>query len=191
MSDPLNVQKQGQRLENQFFAKLDQRLIEQLQDRLAAQNTADDLKVATGIEDARLLQDLVTVGVTARSLSALRLVPVVLVAWADGRLDRREREKVLEIAGDHQLSLDDEAHQLLIGWLEEDPTDQLLPLWKDYCQALAKTLPEEALASLRQTITAEAKEVAKAAGGLLGIGAVSPGESQMLQTIETALKSPT
>jgi tellurite resistance protein len=189
MSDPLNVQKQGQRLENQFFAKLDQRLIEQLQERISAQSTAEDLQAATGIDDERLLQDLVTAGVTANSLSALRLVPVVLVAWADGRLDRREREKVLDIARDHQLSLDDDAHQLLIGWLEENPTDQLLPLWKDYCQGLAQTLPERALASLRQTIMAEAREVAKAAGGLLGIGAVSPGESQMIQTIENALKS--
>lgn len=190
MSDPLNVQKQGQRLENQFFAKLDQRLIQQLQDRIAAEGTAEQLKSATGIEDKELLEDLVTAGVTATSLSALRLVPVVLVAWADGRLDRREREKVLEIAAQHQLSLADDAHQLLISWLEENPTDQLLPLWKDYCHVLSKTLPERALTSLRQTITAEAKEVARAAGGLLGIGAVSPGESQMIQAIENALQSP-
>jgi hypothetical protein len=82
-------------LEDRFFGEprtgLRQRLREAEQSRTQQMLT---LAEVSGIEDVEALERLAPLGVGGESLAALTLYPLVAVAWADGKVDRHEREAV-------------------------------------------------------------------------------------------------
>lgn len=53
------------------------------------------LAEATGVADANLVARIAGLGIRAETLAALTLVPLIEVAWADDRMDPRERGAVL------------------------------------------------------------------------------------------------
>jgi uncharacterized membrane protein YkoI len=93
-------------LEEEFFAKQNQRLLRQLRETTAAKATHDALAAASGITDAAVLAQLAAVDLNSETMAALALVPLVEVAWADGTLDAKERSALLAAAEDAGLSQD-------------------------------------------------------------------------------------
>ncbi len=85
--------QRGEALENQFFAKVDRELLEKLQQKQDMESLRDQLKIDDSTASA-----LRTAGVTSQSAAALRLVPLIAVAWADGRIEAAERAVVLKAA---------------------------------------------------------------------------------------------
>src|SRR5919198_1576509 len=82
-------------LENEFFHKREKALIERMRTEQARQTARQALATASGLTDPAVLDRLVGLGIEPDTLLALRLVPLVAVAWADGKLDDRERRAVL------------------------------------------------------------------------------------------------
>ena len=87
-------------LEEAFFAQQDQALLRRLRDAQAKLSKKQTLADASGIADDAVLEKLVTLGVEGSTVAALSLVPLVLVAWADGKVDVRERDAVLAAAAE-------------------------------------------------------------------------------------------
>lgn len=175
-------------LETAFFRKVDMKLLEDMKSRMAKDQALDRLASDTGIHDQDVLQELLDLEFTPQNLLALWLVPLTQVAWADGKVDRAEREAVLKALRKHGYSEDSPAWHLLSSWLDHKPCDEVLTAWKDYARATVETAGRKRLILLRNEIRNRAREVAQAAGGVFGLGSVSNAEESVLQQIEEALQ---
>lgn len=170
-------------LEDAFFAKQDQALLAGLK----KSHERESLRAACGIEDETLLDRLLEIGLGSEDLAALSLVPLIQVAWADGKVEERERRAILAAAEAAGIAKDSTAHQLLDGWMASNPGAQLYSTWRGFAQALAAQMRPEDRASLRADVTERARAVAQAAGGILGALAISNAERHAIEEIEKAL----
>ena len=85
-------------LEESFFAKENQRLLERMREEKRKLAAKDALAGASRIQDDALLDRLVELEIGPDTWTALSLIPLVEVAWADGVLEARERRAILEAA---------------------------------------------------------------------------------------------
>src|ERR1041384_7483850 len=115
------LHERGKALEDEFFRREDKRLIGRLQELKAAEANREALAKASGITKPEVLDTLVKLGIRAETLAALSVVPLVEVAWADGTLDARERQAVLEHAVHAGITRGSTAYGLLEAWLERRP----------------------------------------------------------------------
>ena len=114
---------------------------------------------------------------------ALGLVPLVMVAWADGKLDDKEREAILDAAGTMGLSSDGTDLELLTAWLSTPPDPALFDAWRSYVHAVLPRLSIEGALRLEDVVTKRARAVADAAGGVAGLKTTSRAEEQMIQSL--------
>jgi len=186
-SDPEFLRDRGRSLEDEFFRREDQRLLAKLDEVKAAQATREALAKASGITKPEILDKLVALGIKPETIAALSLVPLVEVAWADGSLDPKERRATLERAREAGLAPGSTAHALLEAWLERRPDPRLLDTWTQMVRGLREQLGADESARLRTALLEQARAVAGASGGVLGLGAkVSGAEAAMLQRLEAA-----
>jgi hypothetical protein len=185
MSD--SFEKQSQALENQFFAKVNQQLLEKLRQQNEVQEQVSALRSITHIEDETLLKAMVERGLTAERATALKIVPMVLVAWADGSVDAAERHQLLECANRCNIDSNSPSGQLLEHWLKNQPPEGLLQTWCDYAKSLVGSMQHEDAQKLKTNIMNQLRDCATISGGILGWGAVTAGESKIMQAVEAAL----
>jgi hypothetical protein len=132
------------------------------------------------------LDALVKLGVCAQDVAALALIPLVYVAWADGSVNKKEREAILDAAAQQGIKTDSRTYELLESWLDRDPKGALFDCWKDYVGALVPHLDDAKLQSIEESILGLAHDVASAAGGILGLAAISKREEAALNDIRSA-----
>ena len=180
------MEERGDALENEFFHKQDQAKLEAMKGQLDTQATKEDLRKVSGMTDDAVLEKLVSLGLTAKTVAALSLVPLISVAWADGTIQDNERTAILQGAHGKGLEKGTDGYELLQAWLAKQPGDDLIEAWEAYIKALASQLNDEQNRLLKHQIVGFAKMVAGAAGGLLGFGKVSGGEEKVLGRIEAA-----
>ena len=185
MSDGILNQRQ-RALEEAFFSAQNNALLQKIRDADASVSRKAALSAAAGITDDALLDQLVTLNLGPQTLAALACVPMVLVAWADGALDAREKQAVLDGARKSGLQEKDAAWQLLAGWLQSAPAPALEEAWRSYVKTLAAALPPAGQATLKQEILGRTRRVAEAAGGFLGLGGIAAVEQAVLTRLELA-----
>lgn len=176
-------------LEAAFFAEQDARLLQRLKAADEARSKKQALAAASGITDGAVLDELVALGIDGNTLAALSLVPLVMVAWADGGPDDKERRAVLAAAAKAGIGEGDFGHQLLDRWLKTRPPPELFTAWKDYVRATSGLLDEGARRALRAELLDRSRSVAEATGGTLGIGRVSPAEDAVLERLARAFSA--
>ena len=148
------------------------------------------LSAASGITDPALLARLVLAGVECETITALSLVPLVVVAWADGTMDGREREALLRAAADSGLERTTPAFRLFGEWLEQPPAPELVEAWIGYLHHRLERMEEGARRVVRLHLLGRARRVAEAAGHLLGHASpISPAEAAMLARLELAFET--
>ena len=182
----VTLEERGRALENQFYEKENKEKLAAMKSKLDTQSSKEDLRKVSGMTDDAVLEKLVHLGMTANTIAALSLVPLIQVAWADGQIQDNERTAILQ--GAHGKGLEDgtPGYDLLQTWLKKKPTDELFTAWDAYIKALASQLNDEQNRLLKNQIVGFAKMVAGAAGGFLGIGRVSASEEKVLARIEAA-----
>ncbi len=120
----------------------------------------------------------------------LALLPLVYVAWADGKVQDAERDVILKIARQNGL-LDQGGAEALQHWLTVRPTQAQLQADIAALNELARgdhRLQQEFGADEEQLLLAWCQDVADAAGGLLGLlPARSDAERAALKTVANAL----
>jgi hypothetical protein len=173
-------------LENEFFHKEDQKKIADLKQDLHESTTKDELRKVSGMSDDAVLDQLVELGLTGKTVAALSLVPLIWVAWADGVIQDNERIAILNGAHGKGLEEGTPGYTLLEGWLAKKPADALFGAWETYIKTLAAQLNDEQNRLLRTQIVNFARVVAESAGGFLGIGRVSASEEKVLERIGAA-----
>ena len=77
-----------------YFDELEEILVHKLHQEAMSDVGRAELVRSTGVDDPKLVDELVKLGITADGLIALRLFPLVLVAWADDDAATSERQTV-------------------------------------------------------------------------------------------------
>jgi hypothetical protein len=180
-----NLMAQTRSMEDAYFSKEDQMLLDNLRNLQKLEVTRETLKSVSGITDAKVLDRLMQLEIHPETLSSLAVIPLVTVAWADGSVDAREREAVLKSL--ETASFARGIDLKLVGhWLETKPKAQLLEGWLTYSKALAAEMTAEQKAVMRDELVGHARLVAQASGGVLGLGSVSNAEKAVLEQLAAA-----
>ena len=185
--EPETLRDRGRDLEDEFFRREDQRLIERLNELKAVETTREALAKASGITKPAVLDKLVALGIRAETVTALFMVPLVEVAWADGTLDAKERRAILDRAGDSGVARGSTEYALLEAWLDRRPDPKLLTAWTHLVQGMCEQLGPDGAARLKTGLLERVRAVAGASGGVFGIGSkVSNIEAAVLAQLEAA-----
>ncbi|MFP6563731.1 MAG: hypothetical protein VCC02_13520 [Myxococcota bacterium] len=175
-------------LEESFFAKQEQKLLDEIRQQRDQEAGIQALAGACGIDDASVVEALIGAGIEPETLPALTLIPLVMVAWADGKVQDEERTAILESAASHGVRAGQPPAVLLESWLAVRPPDSLFDAWLGYAEGLRDQLGETERQAVKRDLVGRARAVAAAAGGILGIGPKTSGaEKAVLEKIEAAL----
>jgi hypothetical protein len=113
-------------LEEVFFIKQDQKLIEKLRELKRMEESKEALAQVSGITDDKVLGELVKLEIRPEILAALALIPLVEIAWVDGKLDDKEREAILDSTKKTGLLGGDIDRAILEEWFNHRPDRKLL-----------------------------------------------------------------
>jgi hypothetical protein len=187
MSNADSLRQRVNALEDKFFADLDAQLLEELKAKQSAEGMAAEMARVTGIKDAAVLQSLSKLGVSPQSLAALRVFPLVALAWADGLVEENERTTIMDLASSHLGNTDTPSFELLRTWLTTKPSHEQTDTWASYAKALVGAMSDADAETLKRSLLDEVKTVAQASGGLMGWASISKGEHTVLNEITQAL----
>ncbi len=185
---PSDHKGQAVDLEEAFFAKENARLLEQMRTKTEREERREMLRRVVRIQDEAFLDRLIMLGIGPETAMALRLIPLVSVAWADGHMDDREREAILSAAREQGLAAEDMTRQVLKDWLEEKPDPRLRSLWKEYIGHIWNHFTDDEQLQMRQNLLTTAEEVANAAGGFLGLSKISAAEKEVIEDLQRVLQ---
>ena len=176
-------------LEDRFFLEQDRILIEKQRELKKIEETRQALSAVSGITNQKVLQRLVELNIQVEILASLAVVPLVEVAWADGRIDDKEREAIRRASAEAGLAKGSPDFELLDRWLSHRPEPELLEAWRHYMEGLCELLGEEERETLRKDLVDRARRVAEAAGGFLGLTSrVSEAEQRVLDELDSAFR---
>ena len=162
-------------------------MLEALKADLEAKDTREALRSVAGIEDNSALDALIKIGVTPASLTSVSLIPLVVVAWSDGKMDQKEREAILSAADGSGIDAESPAYALLESWLNEKPDQELFSSWKTYISGLKKALDDVAFGQLKLSVLERATYIAESAGGFLGLGRkISDSEKAVIEEVSNS-----
>jgi hypothetical protein len=185
--DPEILRDRGRSLEDEFFRREDARLKEKLRESAQREGAREALARASGIKNPEIVERLLALGVRPETVTALSLVPLVEVAWADGSLDDNERRVILERAGASGLAPGSTEHSLLQEWLTRKPDPKLLTAWTELIKGLGQQLSRDEVAALKAALLERARTVAGSSGGFLGMGSkVSAAEAEMIKRLDSS-----
>ena len=192
MADKDIFKDRGRSFEEEYFRKHDAKLIEKLRERGKVEEIVEALAVKLQIDDPALLHRIMALGVTLDTGAAFLLAPLVQVAWAEGGVTDREREKVLQIAAEQGVDTSSPAYTQLQEWLRTRPADAIFDTAVEAIKSgLSVLTPAERADRIKRIVDA-CREVASASGGLgrlLGLGTgVSSEEESILDAMTATLR---
>jgi hypothetical protein len=174
----------GSKLEDAFFLKEDQKLIEKYKQMKKMEETKQRLAEVSGIKDEALLKKLVELKIHAETVAAFALVPLIEVAWADGDVDENERRAILKSVEKGGVE-----YELIERWLSHKPDPSLMDAWVHYIQGLCSQCTAAETKELKNELLGHARSVAEATGGFLGLGnKISAEEQAVLKKLESAFQ---
>jgi hypothetical protein len=102
---------------------------------------------------------------TRESVLLLHLVPLVQVAWAEGRVTKRERLLILEAARLHGIEESHPEYERLQGWLDFEPIPEFFDKSLGLIRAMLHTLPAHLREAARHDLISLCTRVAEISGG--------------------------
>ena len=177
-------------LEEEYFRKKEQELLERIRRRTALQAERRELAAVTGIADEEILATLQEMDYTRETVRLLYLIPLVQVAWASGSVSEREREIALEAAYLCGIIEGSRAHQQLTAWLDESPEPEFFDQTLRVIRDITESLPPEKREAGRKSLVTFCTNIAAASGGILGFGnKISDAEQSVIERIASELES--
>jgi len=185
--DATGLRNSGKALEDSFFARENAQLLKKLKEKQAQEAKREAFKEVANIDSEELIDALIALDLEVSDLAALSIVPLVEVAWADGEIQKKEREAILKAAAEVGITPGNENYELLVNWLNTKPEAELMNCWTQYARDIEASLDSALGSVLKERLMSRTRKVAEAAGGFLGIGAVSKSEQAILDELEKAL----
>lgn len=170
-----------------FFFEQDQQLLKVFRERLEKMDRRAQLAHVCGISDEAVLDRLIELDIGPEVLAAIEVVPLVFVAWADGKVQAEEREAIIAAAAAAGIQPQDARYPLLEHWLQIRPAAEMIEAWRHYVNGLCLRLERSEIEELKHVVLDPVRKVAHAAGGFLGFGnKMSAAERTVLGTLERA-----
>lgn len=174
--------------EEEFFQKREQELIANVRKRRDQHDLRQRMIERTGVTDNQMLSELEALGYIPDTVVLLDLVPLVKVAWAEGNVSDRERQRLMEIARARAIEEGSLADQQLASWLTLRPTEDFLNRSLRVIAAMLQSRPTANQETEVQLLLDWSRSIASASGGVLGLGRVSPEEEAALAEIREQLR---
>ena len=179
--------ERGRSLEEDYFRKRDQELVEKLRRAAAADTARQELSAASGLSDPDLLKELEELGFTPETVPLLPFVPLIQVAWAEGGVSQPERRLIIDLARSRGILEGSPADLELASWLSTRPSDAVFTRSTRLVRALlnATTLSGEMLTA--KDLVKYCESIADASGGMFGIKRISGEERAILEKLASEL----
>ncbi len=181
--------ERGRSLENEYFRKKDQELIERIRRERAAQEARQQLSATSGLQDPALIDELEALGFTTDTVALLPLVPLIQVAWAEGGVTAAERALVVKLARARGIGEGSAADQTLDGWLANRPSPDVFARATRLLGAMLQS-PQTDAPMTAADLVKYCEEIAASSGGVFGINKISGEERALLAAIASALAQP-
>ena len=142
--------------------------------------------------DAEIILGLGRLGIDKDSYRVLTFLPLVQVAWADGKVQEAEREIIEGTAARHGCA-EGAAGEVLHGWLSECPSDRYFARARQLLLALAhkqRGLGADVQMAEVADLVDLCEDVAEAAGGLFGVFSVHVQERRAITEIMSEIGVP-
>jgi hypothetical protein len=181
-------------MEANYFRQQDAKLLEKLRQKAPLDEIAAALRDKLQVDNPDLLQRVRDIGITPATAPAFFAAPLVQVAWAEGKVSKREHETVLRLAVGRGVEEGSPSHDQLVAWLKTRPDDALFDLAVEVIHYSYAVLPPKEREQRIEGVVEACREVAAASGTelahLLGLGSgISKVEASMLDTIKSKLRS--
>jgi hypothetical protein len=186
MDDITGLRKSAKAMEESFFARENEKLLQKLRAEAEAEKRRESFRQTLQIDNETVLDRLVEMDLTPETIMAFTVIPLVEVAWADGTISSGERKAVLAAAAERGIEPGTTNYELLTNWLEHKPERQLFDVWKHYVRDLCAGLDADIAGAVRERVVDRTTAVAEAAGGFLGLNRISDEERAVLAEIDAA-----
>jgi hypothetical protein len=171
-------------LEEEYFRRKNQELVEKLHWQQARQAEHRQIAEIIGVADQDVIDALQYLGYTAETVRLLYLIPLVQVAWSEGGPADREREMILKIAETRGIKPASLAHRHLVQWLTVKPSEQFFADNLHAIRVIFDLLPpEQREASRRDLISACSQIASIVEGGIMGRAQISEEERLLINHI--------
>ncbi len=188
MTRETDLRSDAARLEAAFFTGPNEGLLEELRRTTEEAERLRMLSEVVKIKDRAFLNRLAAIGFSPETALSIVLIPLIVVAWADGKLDDRERNAILEAAAQRGVTAGRIGRQLLADGLARKPDPKLFASWKAYVGRLWSYFTADERWQMRRNCLESVREVAEAAGGILGLTSkISAEERRVIEEIEKLL----
>lgn len=176
-------------LEDEYFRRKEKELIEKMRVRAAAEEQRRRIGEQAGTADEEVLRDLQDLGYTPETVMLLYLVPIIQTAWAEGGVTQKERDLIVKAARSRGIDAGTPCDQQLTIWLSQRPSDAFFEKTLRAIGAILQAQPADARDASQKNLLSLATAIASASGGIVGFGAVSAEERQILAHISEELKN--
>jgi hypothetical protein len=154
------------------------------------ENRCQRIAELVGLSDREFLSCLRSLGRTREKIMLAHLAPLVQVAWADGRVNGRERTLIMNACRASGLTEGSAAFLHLTNWLDQRPSVQVFNDSLKLLGSVVQTLPLEKRGASRVDILALCVLVAEASGGMadyIGEGRISDEEQKAIKLLAERL----
>jgi uncharacterized tellurite resistance protein B-like protein len=176
-------------LEDAFFLQQDAILIQKRRELEKMKNTIEEYAKVTGITNEKVLEKFYQLQLSVDIVASLSVIPLIEVAWADGKVDDKEKHKILNHSDKFGVAKNSIEYELVERWLSHKPDAKLLDAWTHYIKGLCAELSQDEKNTLCETLLEHVHDVAGASGGFLGTGfgnKISASEQQMIDRLKAA-----
>jgi hypothetical protein len=187
MTDKDSLTERGRALEDDYFRRRDQELIEKMRRAAAADQARADLGQRVGLTDPELLQQLEALGFTPDTVVLLPLVPAVQMAWAEGGVSAAERDLLVQLARRRGVEAGSAADRTLAQWLAARPDQEVFAHAGRLIRAMLAA--PGALDLTADELVGHSEAIAAASGGLLGRNRISAEERRLLTALADELRA--
>jgi hypothetical protein len=160
---PLHVR--GKVLEDFFFFKQDLALAGEKRQLQNMEHNLKTISEISGITDEAILRKLIELNIQVEVLATLSIIPLVEVAWADGKIDDKEREAILKAEESFGVFEGQVNRTLFEHWLQNHPPKGMIESWIFYMQGLCQLLGKNERRALKTELLQRARKVAEVESG--------------------------
>jgi hypothetical protein len=182
-----NKPTRGKALEEAFFYRIDQDLIELLSKNLRRDEKMRSFANATGIRDKKRLESLVDSGFELSTLTAFIWAPLAFVAWADGNADELEKKAIFDVLTGKGISQETASMMIAHAWFRQSPNKELWGIWEEFSATTLASLKPGIRNELIDEIVGLCHVVAHASGGFMRLGRVAPREIEVIDRVIESL----
>ncbi len=168
MSDKDGFKERERALEEGYFLKKEKELIAKMRERTALEAERHKLAEQIGVTNDEILQALQGLGYNHETIMLLHLMPIIHVAWANGKMSAKERKMIIEVARASGVAEASEADLRLGALLEASPSQAVWDASFLAIRAVLEAAPKEERDAIRHNVLSFSTGIASLSKGLFG-----------------------